>query len=81
MVDVAQRVMGITVEPEWGSMPNRQWDTSVWVSDNRKIRDELGWQPRHTFEQGFRLMVNWFHDNPALQSLYHMRLQEAKSNV
>jgi nucleoside-diphosphate-sugar epimerase len=63
VVDVVRRVMGITIEPEWGVMPNRQWDTNVWVADNRKIRSELGWQPRYTFEQGFRLMLNWVLDN------------------
>ena len=78
VVDVARRVMGITVEPEWGSMPDRQWDTNVWVANNRRIRDELGWRPRHAFEQGFRMMVNWFHDNPALQRLYHERYLKAK---
>ncbi|MCC7448054.1 MAG: SDR family NAD(P)-dependent oxidoreductase [Anaerolineae bacterium] len=66
VVDVARRIMGISVEPEWGSMPNRQWDTSVWVSDNRKIVTELGWKPRYTFEQGFRLMVDWMCDHLAL---------------
>ena len=78
VVDVARRVMGITVEPEWGSMPDRQWDTNVWVSDNRKIQGELGWRPRYTFEQGFRTMVNWFRDNPALQHLYHERHLKAE---
>lgn len=59
VVEVAQRVMGIAVEPKWGSMPNRNWDTSVWVADNRKIRETLGWQPRFPFEEGFRLAVGW----------------------
>ena len=73
VVDVGRRVMGITVEPEWEAMPNRQWDTHVWVADNRKIQGELGWRPRYTFEQGFRLMVNWFRNNPVLWGLYQER--------
>jgi dTDP-glucose 4,6-dehydratase len=72
-VEVVRRVMGITAEPKWGSMPNRIWDTNVWVADNRKIQSELGWRPQHTFEQGFCQMVNWFRDNPALHSLYFTR--------
>lgn len=63
VVDVVRRLMRIKAEPNWNSMPNRPWDTNIWVANNRKIRDELGWQPRHTFEQGFRLMVNWFRNN------------------
>ena len=27
------------------------------------IRDELGWQPRHTFEQGLEATVRWYLDN------------------
>jgi nucleoside-diphosphate-sugar epimerase len=63
VVKVARRTMNVATEPEWGSMPARRWDTSVWVSDNRKIQSELQWQPRYTFESGFRQMVNWFKDN------------------
>ena len=60
VVKVARRVMGITVEPVWGSMPSRRWDTDKWIADNRKIEKALGWRPRHTFEEGFRLMINWY---------------------
>ena len=60
VVEVARRVMGITVEPVWGSMPSRRWDTDKWVADNRKIEKALGWRPRHTFEEGFHQMVNWY---------------------
>ncbi len=59
-VEVARRVMNIGVEPVWNTMPNRTWDTNVWVSDNRKIRSELRWQYRNNFETGFRLMLDWF---------------------
>lgn len=73
VVDVARRVMGISVEPQWGSMPNRVWDTHVWVSDNRKIQAELGWQPQYTVEQGFRHMLDWFRNAPQLWPLYGER--------
>lgn len=60
VVEVAQRALGISVEPVWGSMPSRRWDTDKWVADNRKIEKALGWRPQHTFEEGFRQMVNWY---------------------
>ena len=60
VVEVARRTMEITVEPVWGSMSSRRWDTDRWVADNRKIGRELGWRPQHTFEEGFRQMVNWY---------------------
>jgi UDP-glucose 4-epimerase len=70
VVEVARRVLNLRVEPQWDSLPGRVWDTNVWVADNRKIRDQLGWQPRLTFEQGLSRMVEWFRDNPALCSFY-----------
>jgi len=63
VVEVARGVLRITAEPEWGSMQGRIWDTSVWVADNRKIKAELGWQPRFTFREGFEQMVQWSRDN------------------
>jgi dolichol-phosphate mannosyltransferase len=75
VVEIARRVMNITVEPVWETMSNRKWDTNVWLADNRKIRAELGWQPRHTFEQGFRLIVNWFHANPSMCNFYQLHRQ------
>ncbi len=63
-VTVARQVMGLAAEPVWNAMPNRQWDAHVWVSDNRKIRAQLGWQPRHSFAEGFRLMLDWFRQGP-----------------
>jgi len=64
VVNVARRVMNIGAEPVWNTMPNRSWDTKVWVSDNRKICSELHWQYRNNFEAGFRLMLDWFRQGP-----------------
>ena len=63
VVEVAQRVLSIGDEPQWGSMPPRQWDTSCWVADNHLIRQELGWMPRQSFPQGFRKSAQWFLEN------------------
>jgi dolichol-phosphate mannosyltransferase len=64
VVEVARQVMRIAPEPVWNAMPNRTWDANVWVSDNRKIRAQLGWQSRYTFAEGFRLMLDWFRQGP-----------------
>lgn len=69
VVETARRVMNITAEPEWGSMPDRQWDTNAWVSNNLKIQSALGWRSEYPFETGFRQMVNWFKDHPRAE--YH----------
>lgn len=77
VVATARRILGVTAEPMWGTMPDRTWDTNVWVSDNRAIQTQLGWQPRYTFEQGFQAMVDWFRDHPNLAQVYEARVMKA----
>jgi dTDP-glucose 4,6-dehydratase len=36
-----------------------------YAIDFTKIRQELGWRPRHSFEEGLRETVRWYLDNPA----------------
>ena len=59
VVDAARRLMNIRVEPVWGSMENRRWDTSVWVANNQKAVQQLGWKPQCTFEQGLAKTIEW----------------------
>jgi dolichol-phosphate mannosyltransferase len=70
VVEVASETLRISSEPEWASMPDRIWDTDTWVSDNRLIREQLGWKPAYTFEQGFHRMAEWFRSNPRMTNLY-----------
>ncbi|HVC93098.1 MAG TPA: dTDP-glucose 4,6-dehydratase [Pirellulales bacterium] len=35
-----------------------------YAIDATKIRDELGWQPRQSFETGLKLTVRWYLENP-----------------
>lgn len=46
VVAIAQDVLGLEAVPKWASMPERAWDTSVWVADNAQIRRKLGWSQR-----------------------------------
>ena len=34
-----------------------------YAIDPTKISNELGWQPRHSFEQGLEATVAWYRDN------------------
>src|SRR5262249_33136441 len=70
LVTLARAILPIAAEPIWGSMPSRQWDTTTWVADNRKIRAALGWKPRHTLDQGLRRMVEWFQTHPDMLAFY-----------
>jgi nucleoside-diphosphate-sugar epimerase len=74
VVDVARGALGIGVEPEWGTLPPRRWDTAVWVADARRIRSSLGWEPRYDFAEGFRRTVEWLTGHPTIHALYRRRL-------
>lgn len=76
VVEIARRVLGVEAEPRWGSMPGRPWDTARWVCDNRHIREALAWHPTRSFEEGFRLTVDWLREN-ATQLAYYRSCLEA----
>jgi nucleoside-diphosphate-sugar epimerase len=66
-------------EPAWGSMPNRRWDTTVWVADARKARRELGWAPRTPFAGGLRAFRAWFEEHPELLAHYRAALRPPRA--
>jgi nucleoside-diphosphate-sugar epimerase len=70
IVASVQKILKINAKPVWGSMPDREWDTNIWVADSRKIQTELGWRPRYTFEQGFKQMIKWLKNNSTYQNKY-----------
>lgn len=59
VVEIARGVLNIKAEPQWGTMPAREWDSSIWRADSRRIQAELGWRPRYSFKDGFSLMAAW----------------------
>ena len=69
VVDIARRELPITIEPSWGSMPNRQWDTTSWVANINLINRDLGWEPGYSFEDGFKRFIEWFQSN---QDMFHL---------
>ncbi len=70
VVDVVRRLTATEEVPKWGSMSNRTWDTSVWVANPARIRRELGWSPKYTFEKGFSAFVSWLKRNPTDRETY-----------
>jgi len=70
IVALARQELNIPDEPRWQSMPDRSWDTSTWVSDSTRIARDLEWRPRFSLTDGFRAMVTWFRDNPAMLEFY-----------
>lgn len=59
IVEAVRALLGLEAEPQWGSMPDRGWDTETWVSNPQRIRDELGWEARIGLEDGLRQTLDW----------------------
>jgi dolichol-phosphate mannosyltransferase len=59
IVDVVRRLAGVETEPDWGSMPDRGWDTETWVANPERIREELGWEARIVLEEGLDRTLAW----------------------
>jgi dolichol-phosphate mannosyltransferase len=64
IVAAARRILGVKAEPVWGSMPERSWDTNVWVSNPSRIKARLGWSARHDLESGLTATAGWFKLHP-----------------
>jgi dolichol-phosphate mannosyltransferase len=59
-VDIARRLMKVPAEPVWASMPERSWDTNVWVGTGEKLAREVGWRAETAFATGLARTVDWF---------------------
>ena len=69
VVMLARQVFNLSVDPGWGTMQKRSWDTNIWKANNAALL-ETGWQPQFTFEQGFRETVDWFKGHLELLRYY-----------
>jgi dolichol-phosphate mannosyltransferase len=78
VVAAARGALGVRARPVWGSMPNRRWDTTVWVSDPRAIRRALGWRARTPLAQGLRRMAAWLAADAGLESRYRAAILTAQ---
>ena len=54
-----------------------------YAIDNSKIKNDLGWEPKYSFEEGLRKTIDWYCDNKKwyqnlIKSNYLSRLGEIK---
>ena len=59
VVETVRATFGVEAEPDWGSMPERAWDTTSWVGDPAKIERELGWRAETDLAEGLRRTAAW----------------------
>jgi nucleoside-diphosphate-sugar epimerase len=70
LVDLARVQLSIPAEPLWGSMPDRQWDTDVWVSNSDSFRRATGWAPSHSLAEGLRAFADWMRSDRDIRDHY-----------
>jgi CDP-paratose 2-epimerase len=50
---------------------SRKSDQCIYISDIRKIKDRIGWEPQITIEKGYETIIRWVHTNKTiLEKLY-----------
>ena len=68
-IDVVRRICAMLDAYHPADAPHERWITHVpdrrghdrrYAMDISRIRSELGWQPRYTFEEGLKLTMNWY---------------------
>jgi nucleoside-diphosphate-sugar epimerase len=62
-VSLTRDTLDVKEEPKWGTMPDREWDTTCWVSNPEKAKTTFGWQPRD-FSTGIRQTIDWLRQHP-----------------
>jgi nucleoside-diphosphate-sugar epimerase len=73
VVAIARKAMGISAEPLWSTMPDRNWDTDRWVGSPARMEREVGWRARTTLEEGLKQTVRWFEAHPKWLQFYGAR--------
>jgi dTDP-glucose 4,6-dehydratase len=63
--EIADRVLELTGKPQElkSIVPDRPGHDRRYLLDSTKLRLELGWEPRHEFEQGLAETVRWYAEN------------------
>ncbi len=62
VVEKIKHIVGTGVEPDWGNIETRPNEPKVWIADITKAKN-LGWEPKHTIDEGLIKTVEWFRNN------------------
>lgn len=80
LVNIACQLLDIEDTPDWGSMPNRAWDSTNWVADNRKLIEKLGWESKVPVTDGFLQLVEWLRSNDLMHKIYKESVDGANAS-
>jgi nucleoside-diphosphate-sugar epimerase len=60
LVDLIARFIGFEGEISWGTIPARPLDIQKLVGSYDKAKRVLGWEPRHTLEEGLKKTIDFW---------------------
>jgi len=67
--EVVNKIIKLTggkVNPEWGVIPKRINEPTIWQADISKAKNILKWKPKCNLEKGLNKTVKWFKENLSL---------------
>lgn len=70
IVALVRRLLNVSSEPKWGTMPSRVWDTSTWCGDPTKSARELNWRAGTSLEEGLNRTISWLRDHPEVLRMH-----------
>jgi len=56
-------LIGKDIKIHWKNNLDRQYEPIIWVSDNKKAKEKLNWEPKVKIVNGLNNTINWFRNN------------------
>lgn len=70
VVDLVTQLLSLKVQPQWGTMAGRTWDTNRWVGSPQAILESLGWTAETSLRAGLEKTIAWLRDTPGMLRRY-----------
>jgi dolichol-phosphate mannosyltransferase len=77
VVSTVRGLFGITAEPAWSSMPQRSWDTDVWLGSPTTLERCTGWHASVNVETGIKNTVTWLRQESQRLCFYARQIESA----
>jgi nucleoside-diphosphate-sugar epimerase len=62
LVERIAKLAAAGYEAEFGAIPSQSTDPPVVFADTRKLRVELGWEPRWSLDEGLLNTIAWWRE-------------------
>lgn len=74
VVTTARDLLNVAAEPQWSSMPQRTWDTDIWVGSPAAMEQATGWRAQTALREGFEKTIAWLEAHPEWIRFYCKRI-------